>query len=164
MLAEHIFYILHYMASSYTKRHVIFSLQFILFNYRTSPSSFSSIPEFGSIVPLNFISVGPIQTWLSSVSQAELELHFVLYYGKLIIHISTIEDPLRYRVWHERCKSYRRRRYNQRCQANPTDKYASQCTALHCTGEHICHLELRGIANYRSLAIGFSTLDNLRCW
>ena len=35
---------------------------------------------------------------------------------------------------------------------------------LHCTGEHICQLDLRGIADYRSLSIGFATLDNLRCW
>ena len=35
---------------------------------------------------------------------------------------------------------------------------------LLCTGEHICPLDLRGIADYRSLPIGFATLDNLRCW
>ena len=35
---------------------------------------------------------------------------------------------------------------------------------LHCTGEHICQLDLRGIADYRSLSIGFATLDNLRRW
>ena len=35
---------------------------------------------------------------------------------------------------------------------------------LHCTGEHICQLGLQGIADYRSMLIGFATLDNLRCW
>ena len=28
---------------------------------------------------------------------------------------------------------------------------------LHCTGEHICKLNLQGIADYRSLSIEFST-------
>ena len=31
-------------------------------------------------------------------------------------------------VWQKRCKSYLRRRYNWQCRANPTDKYASQCS------------------------------------
>ena len=35
---------------------------------------------------------------------------------------------------------------------------------LHCNGKHICQLDLRGIADNRSLSIGFETLDNLRCW
>ena len=35
---------------------------------------------------------------------------------------------------------------------------------LHCNGEHICQLDLRGIADYRSSMIGFATLDNLQCW
>ena len=35
---------------------------------------------------------------------------------------------------------------------------------LQCTGKHICQLDLRGIADYRFLTIGFATLDNLRCW
>ena len=30
---------------------------------------------------------------------------------------------------------------------------------LHCTGEHICQLDLQEIADYRSLPIGFATLD-----
>ena len=35
---------------------------------------------------------------------------------------------------------------------------------LHCTGKHICQLDLQGIADYRSLSIGFAMLDNLQCW
>ena len=35
---------------------------------------------------------------------------------------------------------------------------------LHSTGEHICQFDLREIANYRSLLIGFATLNNLWCW
>ena len=35
---------------------------------------------------------------------------------------------------------------------------------LHCTGEHICQLDLQGIADHRSLLIGFAKLNNLRCW
>ena len=75
--------------------------------------------------------------------------------------------------WHKSWKSYRQRRYNRRCQANPTDKYASQCSGapshrpgapLHCTSKHICKLDLQGIADYRSLLTGLATLDNLRCW
>ena len=50
----------------------------------------------------------------------------------------------------------------------PTDKYASQWSsqpeARSFTGEHICQLDLRGIADYRSLSVRFATLDNLRCW
>ena len=72
------------------------------------------------------------------------------------------------REWHKRCKSHRRRRYNQRFRANPTDKYASQWSskpeARSFTGKHICQLDLRGIADYRSSSIGFATFDNLRCW
>ena len=30
--------------------------------------------------------------------------------------------------------------------------------------EHICQFDLREIANYRSLLIGFATLNNLWCW
>ena len=35
---------------------------------------------------------------------------------------------------------------------------------VHCIVEHICPLDFRGIADYRSLLIGFATLDNLRYW
>ena len=35
---------------------------------------------------------------------------------------------------------------------------------LHCTGEHICLLDLRGIADYRYFSIGFAMVDNLGCW
>ena len=45
--------------------------------------------------------------------------------------------------------------------ANPTDKYASQWSS---TGKHICQLDLQEITDYRSLSIGFATLDNLDCW
>ena len=31
----------------------------------------------------------------------------------------------------------------------------------HCTGEHICHLDLQGIADYRSLSIGFATYKTI---
>ena len=35
---------------------------------------------------------------------------------------------------------------------------------LHCNGKHICQFDLQVIFGYRSLSIGFATLDNLRCW
>ena len=45
--------------------------------------------------------------------------------------------------------------YNRRFLPNPTDKYARQCSGapstgskLHCTGSHICQLDLFGIADY----------------
>ena len=42
--------------------------------------------------------------------------------------------------------------YNRRFLANPTDKYARQWSSLppacSSTGSHICHLDLRGIADY----------------
>ena len=72
------------------------------------------------------------------------------------------------RVWHKLCKSYQRRQYNWQCRENPTGKYANQGSskpeARSSTGEHICQLDLQGIPDYRSLSIGFVTLDNLRCW
>ena len=66
------------------------------------------------------------------------------------------------------CKSNWQKQYNWRFRANPTDKYASQWSSeaepRSFTGEHICQLDLQGIADYRSLSGGFATLDNLRCW
>ena len=35
---------------------------------------------------------------------------------------------------------------------------------LHCTGKYSYQLDLRGITDYRSLSIGFATLDNLQRW
>ena len=35
---------------------------------------------------------------------------------------------------------------------------------LHCTGVHICQLDLQGIADYRSFSIGFAMFENLWCW
>ena len=34
---------------------------------------------------------------------------------------------------------------------------------LHCTGEHICQLDLKGLVDYRSSSVRFGTLDNLGC-
>ena len=55
-------------------------------------------------------------------------------------------------------------------QIQPTNKRASAVELrargkeLHCNGEHICQLDLQGIADYRSLSTGFATLKNLQCW
>ena len=34
---------------------------------------------------------------------------------------------------------------------------------LHCTGEHICQLDWKGLVDYRSSSVRFGTLDNLGC-
>ena len=73
--------------------------------------------------------------------------------------------------WHKRCKSYRKDDIigdAEQIQLTNMRACAVELRArgeeLHCIGEHICQLDLRVIADYRSLPIGVATLDNLRCW
>ena len=73
--------------------------------------------------------------------------------------------------WHKRCKSYRKDDIigdaEQIQLTNMRDSAVElrvRGKELHCTGEQICQLDLRGIADYRSLPIGFAMLDNLRFW
>ena len=80
-------------------------------------------------------------------------------------------DEMTGRDWHKRCKSFRKDDIiGDAKQIQLTNMRASAVELraggeeLHCTGEHFGQLDLRGIADYRSLPIGFITLDNLRCW